>query len=148
MPTAAPLSFGGKGKSSTSAVFDHNLRGEITYWLGGFSATVLLDLWKCYELVLPLPLMQEAEATGFPLRILWMALASYRAPRRIQAFGSFCAPCVILHGNVAGCTHATTLLRVLLIRTVQCLTAQYRHVQLRAMADDISLQWIGKKPHQ
>ena len=50
---------------------------------------------------------------------------------------------VTVQGNVAGCSHATTLLRLLLLRTVRHIGASYASVTPRVLVDDLSLQWRG-----
>ena len=56
--------------------------------LGESSVTILLDLWKCYEIIAPEVVMGEVCALGYPTRLAWMALMIYGAPGVIKAFGS------------------------------------------------------------
>ena len=46
------------------------------------------------------------------MKFVWMCLCVYRHPRAIQAYGSLSELYTAHQGNVAGCTHATTLLLV------------------------------------
>ena len=105
--------------------------------------TCLIDLWKAYELVVPGVLWQEAVATGYPLRCAWLAIASYQKPRVLSAFRSYSKSVVSFQGNIAGCTKATTFLRVVLLRALRRVARVNASVALRVLVDDISIQWAG-----
>ena len=49
----------------------------MAHLLDEHTITVLIDLWKCYELVDPAKLMQQAVIMGFPLRLAWMSVQLY-----------------------------------------------------------------------
>ena len=85
----SPLMFGtaGPGKTSSDSAFQHNLHAETETLLGGHSVTVLYDAYKCFELVKPAALIEEARALCYPLRLLWMLLAYFAEPRYLRAYG-------------------------------------------------------------
>ena len=133
----------GAGRSSSDAAFDHAISDEIARYMGEHSVTVMIDLWKCYELVAPECLMQQAAELGFPLRLAWMCVQLYAQPRAIQAFGSVSQLCTTSQGIIAGCSHATTLLMVLTTKAVQRVKDVASSVRPRALVDDITLHWTS-----
>eukprot|EP00959_Pyramimonas_sp_CCMP1952_P382789 8021029-Pyramimonas_sp.AAC.1 len=64
------------------------MEAEAATAVGEYSVSVFLDMLKCYEPVIVERLFAEARQVGYPPRMMWMVLASYRCPRVIQAFGS------------------------------------------------------------
>eukprot|EP00959_Pyramimonas_sp_CCMP1952_P194513 4067353-Pyramimonas_sp.AAC.1 len=78
----------GPGRSSLDCAFAHNLEAEVARNTGQHCLTVLIDMIKCYELVLLRAVMTEAAAVGFPLRLAWMLVCNYQQPRRIKGFNS------------------------------------------------------------
>ena len=109
----------GKGRSSSDSAYDHNLEAEVAYLVGEGAVTIMLDMWKAFETINPSILMDEARAVGYPMRLAAMLLLSYREPRLIKAFGSVSVAVVSEQGNIAGCSHATTLLSVLFYRALR-----------------------------
>eukprot|EP00969_Alexandrium_andersonii_P233555 10311794-Alexandrium_andersonii.AAC.1 len=59
--------------------------------------------------------------------------------------GNYSKPFYSMQGIIAGCSHATTLLRVVLFRLVSRVDSMYRSVLLRVLVDDTSIQWSGNK---
>ncbi|CAK0840937.1 unnamed protein product, partial [Prorocentrum cordatum] len=76
------------GRSSSDAAFDLNLQTETARALGLTSITVLIDVWKAFEMVAPTVLMAEAAALDLPLRLTWMLICVYTQPRFLLAHGS------------------------------------------------------------
>ena len=102
--------WGGVGKSSVAAAFDHDLAGEIARTEGKYTGSAFFDQEKCYELV-PLALLwREAKEMGFPLRVAWLCIIIYAGERVISAYGSYSVTVRTVCGITAGCTHATTCL--------------------------------------
>eukprot|EP00959_Pyramimonas_sp_CCMP1952_P383877 8044700-Pyramimonas_sp.AAC.1 len=62
--------------------------------------------------------MNEARALDFPLRLMWMIIQTYLCPRTIRAFNNISNLFVAHQGILAGCTHVTTVLMVVLYRVV------------------------------
>ena len=87
--------------------------------------------------------IQEARELGFPLRLVWMLLDSYRQVRCLKAFNSLSKGVVAWQGNIAGCSHATTLLMMLTLRALRRAAALAPTVMPRALVDDITLNWQG-----
>eukprot|EP00959_Pyramimonas_sp_CCMP1952_P321323 6724018-Pyramimonas_sp.AAC.1 len=59
---------------------------------GQFSATVLLDLTKAFNLVRPSQLFREGIALGCQSKVMFMLLRMYRLPRRLKGYGTFSEP--------------------------------------------------------
>ena len=106
----------GRGRSSSASAFSHNLDAEVAQLVGKGSITVMIDLWKAFETVTPAALLNEAAAVDYPLRLVGMLIMAYRQPRALKAYQSLSRTTIAHQGNLAGCSHATTCLIVLLYR--------------------------------
>eukprot|EP00959_Pyramimonas_sp_CCMP1952_P203212 4249704-Pyramimonas_sp.AAC.1 len=65
-------------------------------------------------------------------------------PRAVKAFGSVSVLQEVGQGILPGCTHATTLLTVLMIRTLIRVKEICPTIHPRALVDDGTLQWVGQ----
>ena len=133
----------GTGRSSSASAFSLSLDNEIDVALGYRAVTLMIDLWKCFERIDPSTLMQEAQAVQYPLRMAWMLIQAYRQPRTLRAHGSASRFFVSEQGIIAGCSHATTVLEVLLYRAMRRLSSRCPTITPRQLVDDISLKWAG-----
>eukprot|EP00959_Pyramimonas_sp_CCMP1952_P377775 7913063-Pyramimonas_sp.AAC.1 len=70
----------------------------------------------------------EARAVGFPLRLCWMAVQTYVQPRLVKAYGGLSYAVVSLQGILAGCSMATSMLMVLLHRSVVSSACRFPNV--------------------
>ena len=112
------------------------------------SISVMLDLWKAFETIAPEALLHEAEQVNFPMRLMGMLLLTYRQPRVLKAHQSLSVLTIAEQGNLAGCSHATTCLTVLLYRALKRASGLCRQVQPRAVVDDCCLQWVAAEGGQ
>ena len=135
----------GPGRSSSDSAFSLNLASEIAHELREDCVTVFIDMVKCYECVNLQALLGEARATGFPLRLAWMAIQNYTQPRALRAFGSLSYSVSTSQGILAGCSLATTLLTVLLYRSLNLSVERFPSVEPRDLMDDVSFNWAGKR---
>ena len=133
------------GRSSINAAYQHDLQAEIMEELGGYCGTCLCDLRKAYEMVSWPVLAHEAEQTNFPATILLLCLEVYGSPRTVRMHGSLSVFIEITQSIMAGCSFATTALKVLLYRSVVRLALLHPAVVLRVFVDDTSLQWCGMR---
>ena len=133
----------GPGRSSSDAAYDLNLAREQAKLAGWDTAEVALDLWKAYEMVTPEAQLVEARALGFPLRLTWMLLSTYRQPRTLAAYDTMSRAVVSWQGNIAGCGHANSLLLVLTLRALRRAHEIAPTVQPRGLVDDVTLAWTG-----
>ena len=102
-------------------------------------------MFKCYECVIAFKLLAEARALGYPLRMIWMVISSYRCPRLVQAFGSLSRSVVSYQGILAGCGHANTMMHLLLHRIIVRFSRFYPTITPRVLMDDASFQWVSKR---
>ena len=135
----------GAGRSSSDCAFSHNMDAEIGHECGHDVVSVFIDMMKCFETVLLSSLMVEARATHFPLTLAWMCIQTYIQPRLVKAYGSVSYPVVSVQGILAGCSMATSMLMVLLHRSLTATFAIHPTVTPRALIDDVSFQWVGER---
>ena len=88
---------------------------------------------------------QQAVETDFPLCVCWMAFQAYAVPRCVKAHAALSRLFLSLQGNIAGCTHATPLLKALTYRSVRRVAALCEDIGLRVVAGNTSIQWHGTK---
>ena len=84
---------------------------------------MLADIVKCYEQVPHDVLLQEAINNHFPLVVLRVCLAFYRATRVLVRDGAVSRDLVATRTIAAGCVHATALLKCLMVRTLDHVVA-------------------------
>ena len=73
--------YAGAGKGSTIAAWKQAARAEIARATDLKYAQVLLDLVKAFERIPYRVLLREAGTLGYPLRLLRLAIATYRLPK-------------------------------------------------------------------
>ena len=74
-----------------------------------------------------------------------MLIKAYRQPRAIKAFGSYSQLTIASQANVAGCSHATTGLCIMVMRALQRAAAIAPPVTLRTLVDDTTVQVIAQE---
>eukprot|EP00959_Pyramimonas_sp_CCMP1952_P042226 883126-Pyramimonas_sp.AAC.1 len=109
------------------------------------AGTGLLDLAKAYERVLYGHLIDAAQMTNFPLDILRLLLCVYRCPRLLVVGQVASAPVMTEQTIVAGCAFATTLLKMLLIRMLDCVTAKFPFARVYNVVEDITVRVRGSR---
>eukprot|EP00959_Pyramimonas_sp_CCMP1952_P227045 4747082-Pyramimonas_sp.AAC.1 len=109
--------------SSSASAFSHNITAEVATLLNEHSVTVMIDMWKCFDTVL--------------------LVTYYAMPRAVNACGSQSDMIVVGQGILPGCTHATSLLTVLMVGTLQRVKTLHPTIHPRALVDDATLQWFG-----
>ena len=72
------------GASAVRAAEDRALEAELANFEGQQTITLLWDIKKFFDSIDISKLIEEAEATGFPLRQLALSLAVHLAPRRLM----------------------------------------------------------------
>ena len=76
--------YAGSGRGSTVAAWKQAARAEHAAATGSKYAQVLLDLVKAFERIPYRVLLREATRLGYPLRLLKLAIATYKLPRVIR----------------------------------------------------------------
>ncbi|CAK0813503.1 unnamed protein product, partial [Prorocentrum cordatum] len=132
--------------TSSDSAFSHNLDSEVAVLRGQFSATVLLDLTKAFDMARPSQLFREGCLLGYPPRMLYMLLKMHAQPRSLKGYGTFSDMVQVDQGILAGCTHAVCMLECLTLRAILRLRDNYAGVVPRALVDDVSVQYVGPDP--
>ena len=88
-------------------------------------------------------LREEAEALGYPLWLLRLALATYRLPRTIRVGGAYSILVVAFRGITAGSGLATTDMRLAMIRIVDRACAKFKSIEPCLFVDDLSAEDTG-----
>ena len=133
--------WGTVGRPCDQAAWNHTVLAEYGRETGADVATLYGDLLKFYELVSHKVLLREAKAVGFPLRLLKPLLAMY-AGSRVLTVGALAIEVQVKSTILAGCSCATTLAKVLLLRLLRRLAAPSLHI--KNVVDDITIQVVGK----
>eukprot|EP00959_Pyramimonas_sp_CCMP1952_P401568 8414028-Pyramimonas_sp.AAC.1 len=66
-------------------------------------------MYKCFETIRHTALLDRASKMQFPMRLLWMLIHTYQAPRQVRAYGSLSTKFASAQGILAGCSHACAM---------------------------------------
>ena len=100
----------------------------------------LVDVTAFYESIDHTALRTAAAATGFPSVLLEAALASYGIERRVK-YGAFVADKrFATRGVVAGCSLATTLVKVYVLQHMDALVIRFPLVSWNVFIDDVGAE--------
>ena len=108
---------------------------------------MLLDLVKAFERIPYRVLMREASRLQYPLRMIRLAIATYRLPRVIRVGTAYSDLVVAIRGIVAGSGLATTEMRIVMINIVDAALAQHPTVTPTLFVDDLSSEKDGDDEH-
>ncbi len=137
--------FGERGKSCDMCTWRQALSAEYATATDQHAVSALLDLHKAYEHVRHQYLQAQAVQYGFNWKLLRFLLALYSMNRVIMV--GRVVTTVVRAGRtiVAGCSFATTLLRLALIRVLDLAVQRWPPPCLHyaVVVDDIQLQGIG-----
>ena len=111
--------------------------------LNTVSASLFVDIEKCFEHINHQQIIDAAAKTGFPLKLLRWLLAAYRNKRRITLEGFCGKETTVKNGIIAGCHFSTMLLRMYLLDSIDRVVVSHPAASIRAVVDDISVQVIG-----
>ena len=125
------------------ANWDLALRAEHAAVAKLSDAAIFLDLKKCYEYVQHHQLAVECKAGGFPWKVVRTCVASYRLRRVVKVGEAYSKPFCANRTIVAGCAHATALLKAYLRRGLESTVQRWPQVHLEEVVDDLSLQRIS-----
>ena len=138
--------YAGAGKGSTIAAWKQAARAEIARATDLKYAQVLLDLVKAFERIPYRVLLREAAKLGDPLRLLRLAIATYRLPRSIRVGEALADLAYALRGIVAGSGAATTEMRLVMITFVDAGLPLFPSIGPTLFVDDLSLERDGEAP--
>ena len=136
--------YAGSGRGSTIAAWKQAARGELAAATGKNYAQVLLDLVKAFERIPYRILLREAARLQYPLRLIRLAIATYRLPRVIRVGTAYSDLVVAMRGIVAGSGLATTEMRVVMIDIVDAALIQHPSVTPTLFVDDLSSEKEGE----
>ena len=91
-------------------------------------------------------LMEEGRLHKFCLTTLSLVVQIYQGERRVFYGPSASSGRSTCAGIIAGCSHATTMLRIFLATVVASIVAKYSAMSLFIYVDDFSLTWFGTTP--
>ena len=137
-----PYFVAAKGFSAEAVTWRVQCRAGAARARGKQAAAFIGDLKKAYELVRHPLLAREAAAVDFCLQLLRVILAVYGGPRRLVVDGAVTRVFRTVRGIIAGCTFATTLLKVFMVRAFDYYT-QHSAVPVYVYIDDVSLDMVG-----
>ncbi len=132
--------YAGEAKGAQVAAWQQAFRAEAAAQLDATYVQVLMDMVKAFERVPPAVLAREAAATGFPLQMLRLSVASYSLPRVVGIGGVFSRRIAPRRGITAGSAFATTELRCMLMRTLDAVVKLHPHASLSVYVDDIVME--------
>jgi hypothetical protein len=130
--------YAGAGRGSTVAAWKQSARGEAAAATGVQYAQVLLDLVKAFERIPYRVLLREAVRLGYPMRMIRLAIATYRMPRVIRVGTSYSDTIVAIRGIVAGSGLATTEMRLCMIDCVDSALRAHPTIEPTLFVDDLS----------
>ena len=133
----------GAGKRPLDPVWRWAVRAEAQRRPDIHTVAALVDVTAFYESIDHETLRTEAAATGFPSVLLEAALASYGIARLVR-YGPFVAdPRYATRGVVAGCSLATTFVKVYLLRRLDDLVLSFPRVHWNVFIDDVGVEQTG-----
>ena len=106
---------------------------------------MLLDLVKAFERIPYRVLLREAIRLGYPLRLLRLAIATYKLPRVIRVGGAYSDLVWAVRGIVAGSGNATSEMRLVMIDIVDGALEVHPSVTPTLFVDDLSEELAGEE---
>ena len=133
----------GKGRGPIEVMWKVAARSEAKALQGGVAASLTWDLASFYEYIDHQLLADRAIADDFPLQVLRTALRAYLGPRHITCDGCCHEGLVAIRSIVAGCSQATTLVKVYYRRPLLSWSATWVTIQLDVYLDDFTMAIFG-----
>ena len=139
--------YAGAGRGSTVAAWKQAARAELAAAEGSKYAQVLLDLVKAFERIPYRVLLREAKALGYPLRLLRLAIATYKLPRVVRVGVAHSDLVWATRGIVAGSGNATSEMRLVMIDIVDSVMKRHPTIIPTLFVDDLSIELSGEDDH-
>jgi len=121
----------------TDIVWRQSVRAELSVCEGRSTATVLLDLRKCYEYVQHMELVAGGLAHGYPLWLLRLTLSSYTWTRHIKHGSLIHGGVHARRGIIAGCATATAELKAYMYTTLSSLKVSHPEANIEVYIDNL-----------
>ncbi len=135
--------YASSGKGALAGAWDLGMEVEAAKAVGMQTAAYLSDLAKFYEHIPHALVLEKSAELGFPLTIALLAINQYGGNRRVSVDKCWSQSVCTVHGVVAGCSLATTLVKIVLIQVMDVIRARYPRLVLFVYLDDITLLWRG-----
>ncbi len=134
------------GVGPIDAVYKQALRQEAACADGESAAVILDDMEAFYEGINREALLEEAQAVGFPTVIAKACLAAYATPRMLTLDGIAAREMYPRRGLIAGCTFATTLVKVFYVRKIDAAVGKLPEgANVDFYIDDVALSVEGPR---
>ncbi len=134
------------GVGPIDAVHRQAMRQEAACAVGGAAVVVLEDMEAFYESIDRSRLLEEAQALGFPTALVRASMAAYAAPRILSLDRVAARELYPRRGIIAGCTFATTFVKVLYLRKFDELAKTApRGTYYDVFIDDVAITAEGPK---
>ncbi len=141
---ARPYLAAAKGNGAIDTMWRLNARHEAGVGEGLQAGAIAEDLRSFFETIGRERLVAEAAALGFPLPLVRAALGAYANARVMVLQGRVARELYPTRGVVAGCSLATTLVKVFYVRSFDTFIARAPPgVILDAYIDDATLSMVG-----
>ena len=140
-----PCDFAVAGRSAPRAAWDFAMENEACTCTGGHTVAWQGDMEKCYELIPFTAILNEAKVLEFPAGVAVLATAMYAGKRRIVVDRVYSTERRTIKGIVAGCSVATTLVKVCVRRFLKRLERKFPTTIQRIFLDDLVVQWKRKE---
>ena len=127
---------------ASDVIWRQALRSELGVRSGDVAVSVLWDLYKFYERIPLDVLLARADMLNFPRCIIRLAVSAYRGPRFVSLSSLVDGPHFARFGVIAGCSMATTGVRIFLIPVLDTLRLP-QQLYLSVYIDDYSLNAVG-----
>ena len=131
---------GGSGKGAGDAIWRQAVRTEAAKGEGAHIAVILKDFLKFYELVPLSKLLVKANASGLNKVLVRVVLGPYKMQRFFSEGLFFRKGYFAMNGIVAGCSFATTMVKVFFQSEFLELEARHPHIRFQVYIDDLSAQ--------
>ena len=134
--------YAGAAKGSTVAAWKQAARAELARASNESYVQILLDLVKAFERIPYRVLLREAKRLGYPLRLLRLAIATYRLARTVRVGEAMSDLVEAIRGIVAGSGTATTEMRVVMVDIVDAALTLFLEVVATLFVDDLALEKV------
>ena len=135
--------YAGAGRGGTVAAWKQAARAEVAAAGGKQYGQALLDLVKAFERIPFRVLLREARRLHYPIKMIRLAIATYRLPRVIRVGTAYSDLVWAMRGIVAGSGLATTEMRIVMINIVDNALIMHPTVEPPRFVDDLSGEQDG-----
>lgn len=138
-----PYFASGKGTGAPDVVWRSAFHCETAVASNSTAAAILWDMKSFYQMIRHDLLMDRAVATRYPLPLVRMLIALYKAPRHVTILGETAPAVKPTRGVVPGCTHAQTLVKVYCLQPFDSFCVRHPSTPLDVFVDDLQVAGYG-----